>query len=119
MTPISASTSIPRAALAFITTAVQATEVGIPGQCLFTGTLRLGYPDALFTGWRSRRSAPVQVELRIVAVEVDQLVAGHVAEVAIHVGVGSDADERRFLAVDLDSDVAENPVRRPVDLVCA
>jgi hypothetical protein len=41
-------------------------------------------------------------------------------EVAIDVAVAPDADEHRLLAaVDLDSDVAEDPVRGPVDLVYA
>ena len=96
-----------------------ATELGIPGERLLAGALGLGDPEALLAGWRTRRSALVQVELRVVAVEVDQLVVGDVTEVAIDVVVGPDADEHRFLAIDLDSDVAEDPVRGPVDLVRA
>src|SRR6266480_3294413 len=53
------------------------------------------------------------------AVEVDQLVAGDVTEVAIDVGVGPDADEHRLVALDLDSNLAEDLVRGPVELVCA
>jgi hypothetical protein len=49
----------------------------------------------------------VQVELGFVSVEVDQFVVDDVTEVAIDVGVAPDADEERFLAVDLDSDLAE------------
>jgi hypothetical protein len=61
----------------------------------------------------------VWVELGVVAVEVDQLVVSDVTEVAIDVVVRPDADEHRFLAVDPDSDVAEDLVRGPVDLVYA
>jgi len=96
-----------------------ATELGIPRDRLLAGALGLGDPEVLLGGWSPWRSAPVQVEHGVVAVDVDQLLVGDVTEVTIDFVVGSDADEHRFLRVDLDPDVGEDLVRGPVELVCA
>src|SRR3954451_20891297 len=53
------------------------------------------------------------------AVEVDQLVVGDVAEVAIDGGIGSDADEDRLVGLDLEPNLAEDLLGGPVELVWA
>ena len=75
-----------------------ATELGVPRDRLLAGALGPGDPEVLLAGWRPWRSAPVQVEHGVAAVEVDQLVVGDITEVTIDFVVGSDADEHRFFA---------------------
>jgi hypothetical protein len=94
-----------------------AAELGIPGKRLFNGAFGLGYPEALFTGWRKGRSARIPLELGLVAVKVDQFVAYDVTEVAIDVTVAPDADEDGCFALNPDSNLAEDLVGGPVDLV--